>query len=878
MTDKELKKILKSMSLREKAAQLLQLPGALYKEGSDVQTGPLAELGLTPEDLAMAGSVLGVGSPRDIRAIQKAYLEKNPHKIPLLFMLDVINGCDTVYPIPLAQGATFDAALVKSLAKMAARETALNGVHVTFSPMVDTVRDARWGRCMESTGEDPYLNAVMAKAAVRGYQGRGYRLTGEFEDDRVAACVKHFAAYGAPTAGRDYNNVELSERTLRDDYLPAYRAAVDAGVAMVMTSFNTLNRVPSTANRWLMHDVLRREWGFDGVVITDYAAIAELLAHGVAEDARAAARLAMEADVDIDMCTASYAKELPKLVKERAVSARSLDEAVMRVLRLKNALGLFENPYRGLDEEALAREALSEKNRKRARKAAEESFVLLENDGMLPLEMKKRPASAAAAAEPCADTGTTDAAEQCPDSAAAAAEQCMDTGTTDAAKQHSDSAAAAAEQRTDSAAADAAPQAVKQALKRRVAFVGPYAVSRELFGAWSFIDPAGVVTIREAAEKKMAGKFDLVFAKGCEAVDCGRRVAGVGGRAESSLTPQELAAAMDEAVAAAGEADDVIVCIGEHRAQSGEAASRANITVPDDQMELLRRVQAVNPNVAVVLFAGRPLDLREVKSLARAVLLVWFPGVEGGSAIVNTLIGKSNPSGKLPVSLPYCVGQAPVHYAQLSTGRPLPSEAAENVFFSRYTDIPNEPLYAFGYGRSYTRFAISPVTLDGALLCKMGKKGRDKKAAASLRAEQGAALHGKWAAGGKALVGKETRGKTAYQEAHGKASADAQKQEAQELLLASVTVTNVGEREGTEVVQLYIRDLVGSVARPVRELKGFQRVRLQPGESAQVTFEITERMLRFTTLSGRFESEPGRFEVFIGDSSQTQNGAAFCLQ
>ncbi|MDO4285785.1 MAG: beta-glucosidase BglX [Eubacteriales bacterium] len=745
MTEKELRRLVKDMSRKEKIGQLLQLPGALLSGGEEVATGPLAELGLSEEDVYLAGSVLGVWSPGEIRRLQQSYVKRHPHHIPLLFMLDVINGCDTIYPIPLGLGATFDPALVKKLSKMSARETALNGIHVTFSPMVDTVRDARWGRCMESTGEDPYLNRVMARAMVRGYQGREYERTGTFEDSRVAACVKHFAAYGAPTAGRDYNNVELSERTLREDYLPAYQAAVDAGVSMVMTSFNTLNRVPSTGNRWLMHDVLRREWGFEGVVITDYAAVAEMLAHGIAEDAREAARLAMAADVDIEMCTSCYPRELPGLLEDRTVSEKQLDAAVMRVLSLKNALGLFENPYRDLDEERVEQECLSDENRRKARRGAEESFVLLKNDGILPL----------------------------------------------------------------------APET-------KTALIGPYIDSREMYGAWSFIDSESVVSIREAAEKKKNKSVPFTFAKGCEILDRGTKLIGFTDVYENTATEEEEERMLEEAVAAAKEADTAVLCLGEHRAQSGEAASRAEITLPECQLRLLRAVAAVNPNTAVVLFNGRPLDLREVSELAKAILVVWFPGTEGGSAIVNTLLGRNNPSGKLPISFPYCVGQVPVHYAQLITGRPLAGSDPNNRFLSRYTDIPNEPLYPFGFGLSYTTFEISPVRLDTAEI------SRNKKA--------------------------ENRS-----------------------LTATVTVTNTGDRAGCEVVQLYLRDYAGSVARPIRELRGFERVTLGAGESAEVSFTVTEKMLRFWTIDGAYASEPGRFALYIGSSSGTENGADFTL-
>ena len=744
MTEKELKKLLSEMSLEEKAGQLEQLPFGFFEDGNTVLTGPMGKISLTSEQIALTGSTLSGCGAAKLRRVQREYMENHPHHIPLLFMMDIINGCDTIFPIPLAQGAMFDPQRVKKAAQAAAREAAARGLHVTFSPMLDTVRDPRWGRVMESTGEDPYLNSENAKAMVKGYQGQDFGKTGVFARDSVAACIKHFAGYGAPLGGRDYNAVELSDRTLREDYLPAYKAAVDAGAQMVMTSFNTLDRVPSTANRWLFKELLRKEWGFEGVSITDWAAMAELMEHRVAADDREACRLAMDAGIDIDMCTGIYQFRLPELVKKGVISVKKLDEAVLRVLKLKNALGLFEDPYRGIDEDAEQEILLCDEHRKQARKAAEESFVLLKNEGgLLPLDPEK---------------------------------------------------------------------------SGKVAFIGPFTDSGEVSGAWSILaDPAKCVTIRQAAERKMK-KFSLRFAEGSAFADAEDPIAGFDGPyiPDASGTEEELIA---EAVEAAREADTVVMCIGEHRLMTGEASSRANIQIPAVQARLLRAVSGVNRNVVTVLFTGRPLDLREVSALSGALLVVWFPGTESGNAIVNTLTGKNNPSGKLPMSFPWCVGQVPVFYASFSTGRPVTDSNRDMKFLSRYMDIPNDPLYSFGFGLSYTSFSFSEVSLSGK---SMKRRGGEK-------------------------------------------------------LTAGVRVTNTGDRAGECVVQMYIRDEVSSVARPVRELKGFKRITLEPGVSEEVTFEISEKMLRFIGIDGKRKSEPGEFTVYIGEDSSTMNGAGFAL-
>lgn len=727
MEQEKLTALLKEMSLEEKINQMLQVSGMFYEE-EGVITGPANTAGFTEDEIRQAGSMLGSVGAKKLKKIQNNYMDNQPHHIPLIFMADIINGFRTIFPIPLAQGCSFHPELAKEGAAIAAKESAAAGLHLTFSPMVDLVRDARWGRVMESTGEDPYLNRCFARAMVEGYQGK----EGLKEKGKIAACVKHFAGYGAPTAGRDYNTVELSERTLRDDYLPAYREAVDAGAAMVMTSFNTLDRVPSSGSRKLMREILRDEMGFDGVVISDWAAIEEMCKHGVAGDKKEAAQMAVEAGVDIDMMTNCYCKNLEQLVKEGAVSESLIDEAVLRILKLKNELGLFENPYKDADESEEKALLLCPEHRKAARKMAAETFVLLKNDGILPLS----------------------------------------TGD-------------------------------------KTAFIGPHVSNREIYGAWSmFGRPEETVSVEDGVRNKGIG--EVFFAQGCEMPKDFKN------SEDLRMLPEEGEKLLQEAVALAKEADKVVLVLGEHRMWSGEAASRGEITLPDSQMELFRSIYAVNKKIAVVLFSGRPLDIREISEKAAAVLAVWMPGTEGGNAIADVLFGDVNPSGKLSMSVPYSVGQVPVFYGQFRTGRPY-TEGSDESYVSRYLDIPNKPLYPFGFGLSYTEFTISPVRLGAE---KMG------------RGDQ---------------------------------------------LTVSVTVQNTGTVRGQEVVQMYLEDVCGSVARPVRELKGFRKICLEPGETTEVQFKISEEMLRFHDINMNDVSEAGEFKVYVGNSSETENEASFEL-
>ena len=735
MTEKELKALLADMTLEEKVDQMNQVAAGMFS-GDITAMGPMAAKLYPPEVLARTGSVLGGMGAEALKKLQKEQIEKQPHKIPMLFMLDVINGFKTVYPIPLGQGASFDPELSRECAAMAAEEAAVSGVHVTFAPMTDLVRDARWGRVMESTGEDPYLNSLFCAAMVKGFQGDDLR-----EEGQVAACVKHFAGYGGATAGRDYNTVELSEHTFREFYLRSYEAGVKAGAAMVMTSFNTVNGTPATGNRWLMRRILREEMGFDGVLISDWAAIEEMIPHGYCADRKEAAIRAVRAGVDIDMMTGIYSEQLAKLVKEGTIPESLVDEACLRILTLKNKLGLFENPYKDADEAKEKTVIRSEKHRALAKKAAAESFVLLKDEEKI-LPLKKN---------------------------------------------------------------------------SRIAFIGPYVKSRNLFGSWSFIAETKDVETLEEALKKVGIEENMTFSRGSSVLGTAFKLQGFEESEKEDLTEEEELAMLEEAVKAAKEAEIVVLAVGEDRLQSGEAASRGMLDLPEVQKRLFDAVTAVNENVVTVLFSGRPLDLREVSAKSKALLEVWMPGTEGAAAIAEVLFGEQTPQGKLPMSFPYCVGQVPVHYNAYSTGRPVTSKNAGERFHSRYIDIPNQPLYSFGYGLSYTDFEISGITLDR------------------------------------------------------------EEMKASETIHASVTVKNTGDREGTETLQLYLHDKAASVVRPVKELKGFQKIMLQPGEEKKVTFAITEEMLRFLTEDGVWASEPGAFDLYIGGASNTENQAVFKL-
>lgn len=719
MNQEQLHALLKEMTLEEKIDQLQQLATHFFKgatEDGEI-TGPISEMGITEDVVINSGSVLGASGAKLTQNLQDAHLKENRLGIPLLFMADVIHGFKTIFPVPLGIGSSWDMELAEKSAAIAAKESAVSGVHVTFAPMVDLVRDPRWGRVMESTGEDPFLNSEYARAFVKGFQGND--LTNN--KDHIAACVKHFAAYGAPEGGRDYNTVNMSERQLRESYLPAYKAALDEGCEMVMTSFNTVDGIPPTGNEYLMRDILRKELGFDGVVITDWGALGELIPHGVAEDGAEAAEKALRAGVDIEMMTTHYVHNLKASIESGKVEEALLDEAVLRILNLKNKLGLFEDPYRGSSEELEKEFILSDAHRQVARELASKSIVLLKNENVLPLDSSKK-----------------------------------------------------------------------------VALIGPFAERKDLMGPWSWHGAQeDVITVDMGIRRKVAPE-NLSIAKGCDILT---------GTEDERL----------EAIKAAEKADVIVLALGESTDMSGEAASRADIKLPEVQIALLQELKKLNKPIVTVLFNGRPLDLHGVVEESDAILEAWFPGTEGGAAVSDILFGDVNPSGKLTMSFPYSVGQVPVYYNCYNTGRPYVKEDQHNRYVSKYIDIPNEPLFPFGYGLSYTTFEYSNLSISNEVLTP------------------------------------------------------------EVPISVTVDVTNTGSYSGEEVVQLYVRDIAGEIVRPLKELKAFERIALQPGQTETVTFTVSEEQLRYYHKNLEFASDAGSFELFVGTNSSDVTALSFKL-
>ncbi|EOL41941.1 glycosyl hydrolase [Enterococcus phoeniculicola] len=713
MTNDKVIALLEQMTLEEKVDQLLQLAAAFYSDKAEEKTGPMSDLGLTQETINLAGTTLGVSGAKEAIRVQKEYMANNRLHIPTILMADIIHGFRTIFPIPLALGCTWDEKVVEEMAAISAHEAAVSGLHVTFSPMVDLVRDPRWGRVMESTGEDAYLNSQLARALVKGYQGDDLKN----DVSRVAACVKHFAAYGAAIGGRDYNSVDLSEQQLREQYLPGYKAALDAGAKLVMTSFNALNGVPATGNKWLFRDILRREFNFDGVVISDWGAIQELIAHGVAKDKKQAAKLAIEAGVDIEMMTTCYTDSLEELINEGAVDVRLLDEAVMRILQLKDDLGLFENPYRGADEEKEVAIVFSQEHQDAAKDIAKKAIVLLKNEEILPIKK-----------------GET------------------------------------------------------------VAIVGPGANSRDILGAWSWQGKQSeTVSLAEGAS---ALSSSVLF--GTEPFDY--------------FTPSDTA--IDEAISLAKKADKVILSLGETSEMSGEAASRSSIRLPKEQIKLFHTLQKYNSEIIVTVYNGRPLDLSDFDD-AKAIVEAWFPGSQGGNALAEILWGISNPSGRLSMSFPESVGQVPVYYNVENTGRPY-EVAPDEKYVSKYLDCSNYAKYPFGFGLSY-----SHVTYSG--LVTSSKLSMEKP------------------------------------------------------LEASVTIKNTSSLPVEETVQVYVRDLVGERVRPLKELKSFEKITLEPGEEKKILIHITESQLRYVHIDNQWRSDEGEFQLMVGPNSRDLLTSTFQL-
>ena len=719
------------MTLEEKIGQLnLVTPGGAVT-GSVVSKG--VEEKITK---GQVGGLFGITGPGKIRQAQDLAVQKSRLKIPLLFGLDVIHGHKTIFPIPLALSCSWDMPMIKHSAQIAATEASADGLCWTFSPMVDIARDPRWGRIAEGAGEDPYLGSQIAKAMVQGYQGNDLK-----KDNTILACVKHFALYGAAEAGRDYNTVDMSHLRMYQDYLPPYKAAVDAGVETVMSSFNEIDGIPASGNKWLLTDVLRNQWGFKGFVVSDYTSVNEMIAHGMG-DLQAVSALALGAGLDMDMVGEGFLTTLQKSLKEGKVTEKQINDACRRILEAKYKLGLFDDPYRYVNDERPAKEIMTAETKKAAREFAARSMVLLKNKNQL-LPLKK-------------------------------------SGT--------------------------------------IALVGPLADNRaEMNGTWAVSgDRSKSVTVIEGIKNVVGSDVNILYAKGANITDdpeFAKRISPFGPPTEiDKRSPDEL---VKEAMRAAMQSDVVIAVLGESAEMTGEAASRTSLDIPGNQQLLLKSLVATGKPVILVLMNGRPLQINWANEYVPAILEAWFPGTEAGNAVADVLFGNYNPSGKLSITFPKNVGQIPIYYSHKNTGRPY--EAEPPKFKSNYLDVSNEPLYPFGYGLSYTTFSYSDIRLN----------------------------------------------KNSFK--------------AGESIQATVTLTNTGKYNGVETVQLYIRDMVGSVTRPVKELKGFKKIELKAGESRDITFEISEEELKFYNADLKYVAEPGDFRLFIGTSSSEVKEAAFKL-
>lgn len=712
--DAKIEALLAKMTLEEKAGQLHFIVGETIITGPTFYTAKSARF----DDLIKKGSLTGLfnvhGAEYTAR-LQKIAVEESRLGIPLLFGADIIHGFKTVTPIPLGESASWDLALIEKSARMAAQEATASGMNLNFAPMIDISREPRWGRMSEGAGEDTYLGSQIAVARVKGFQGNNLA-----DPTTMAACLKHFVSYGAVEAGRDYNTVDMSERVLYETYLPPFKAAIDAGAASLMPSFNEIDGQPATANKHLLIDILRKQWKFNGAVISDYGAVGELINHGMAANGAEAAKIALEAGNDMDMMSWNYLNEIPKLVQDGKLDKKYLDDAVRRVLKLKFDLGLFDNPYRYSDVEREKKEIRSAEKIALAREVAKRSIVLLKNEKQL-LPLKKT--------------------------------------------------------------------------YKKIAVIGPLGDDKEdMNGSWAFFgEPQHPVSIVEGIKSKLGKNTEVLFHAGCNLYD----------DAKDKFT---------EAAAVASKADVVVLAVGESAVMNGEGASRADIGLPGVQQDLVEAIAKTGKPIVLVLLNGRPLAIEWIDQNIPAILETWTLGSEAGNAIADVLFGDYNPSGKLPVTFPRSLGQVPIYYNHKNTGRPYNGdykEPASNRFYSsRYRDIKNSPLYPFGFGLSYTTFNYADFSLSS------------------------------------------------------------DKINADEKLDVTVTVTNTGSIDGEEVVQLYIRDLVGSVTRPVKELKGFQKIFLKAGESKKVNFTITTKDLSFYRADMSWGFEPGFFDIFVGGNSE----------
>ncbi len=721
------------MTLEEKLGQL-NLPAS-----DDIVTGEAKNSNIG-ERVAkgQVGGVFNIKGAAKIRDLQRVAVEESRLGIPLIFGMDVIHGYQTVFPIPLALSCSWDMDAIEKSARIAAKEASASGIAWTFSPMVDISRDPRWGRMSEGNGEDPYLGSEIAKAMVKGYQGD---LTA---DDEIMVCVKHFALYGAPEAGRDYNTVDMSRGRMFNEYFAPYKAAVEAGAGSVMTSFNTVDGIPATGNHWLLTELLRDKWGFDGFVVTDYTAIAEMIDHGMG-DLQDVSALALKAGTDMDMVADGFLGTLGKSLAEGKVSQADIDQAVRRILEAKYRLGLFDNPYKYADPKREATELYTPENRAEARRIAAETFVLLKNEGNI-LPLKKQ---------------------------------------------------------------------------GKIAVVGPLGNTRaNMPGTWSVAaDFDRYKSLYEGLKDAVGNKAEVVYAKGSNLESDPVLEANATMFGREMRDPRSEEELLAEALATVADADVIVAAMGESSEYSGESSSRTELELPATQRRLMESLLATGKPVVMLNFSGRPTVMSWEAENVPAILNVWFGGSEAADAIADVVFGDVNPSGRLTATMPRSIGQVPIYYNHLNTGRPLSADAKGFVKFrSNYLDVPNTPLYPFGYGLGYTTFDYSPVRLSANTLTGDGS------------------------------------------------------------LTATVTVKNTGSREGTETVQLYIRDLVGSVSRPVKELKGFERITVAPGESRDVTFTVTPEMLKFYNFNLDFVNEPGDFDLMVGPNSAEVSTARFTLK
>jgi len=722
--DRFITDLMAKMTINEKIGQL-NLPSS-----GDFVTGEAknSDIGKKVEE-GRVGGLFNIKGVAKIRDIQKVAVEKSRLKIPMIFGMDVVHGYETNFPIPLGLASSWDMSLIEQSARIAAQEATADGICWTFSPMVDVSRDPRWGRVAEGSGEDVYLGSQIAKAMVYGYQGNSLA-----DKNTMMSCVKHYALYGAVEAGRDYNTVDMSRLRMYNDYLPTYKAAVDAGVGSVMASFNEVDGVPATANRWLQTEVLRNQWGFGGFVVTDFTGINEIVNHGLG-DLQHVSALALKAGIDMDMVGEGFLTTLKKSLDEGKITQADIDQAVRRILEAKYRLGLFSDPYKYCDLNRAKTEIYNQQNRSVARSISSQSMVLMKNaNEVLPLKQ---------------------------------------TGT--------------------------------------VAVIGPLGDNPEnMPGTWSVAARhKEAISLLKGLKETMGNKVNFVYAKGSNFeydAELEARSAMFGKNSYRDSRP--VAEIIKEALEVAKKADVIVAALGEASEMSGECSSRSNIEIPQSQKDLLVELKKLGKPIVLVLFTGRPLVLNQEKELADAILNVWFPGSEAGYAISDVLFGKVNPSGKLPMTFPRSVGQVPLYYNYKSTGRPEKDEDKFEKFKSVYLDIPNSPLYPFGYGLSYTTFNYSDISLSSSK-----------------------------------LQGNQT-------------------------LKASITLTNTGKYDGAEVVQLYIRDVVGSITRPIKELKGFQKIMLKVGESKTVTFDITPESLKFYNSDLKYDWESGDFEIKIGGNSK----------